>query len=49
MMTQLPDFTAIPFRDAVTARADNISGRSWVTPEGIPVKPIYVPEDLARM
>jgi methylmalonyl-CoA mutase len=48
-MTRLPDFTAIPFRDDATARAGNVSGTPWLTPEGIPVKPVYGPEDVAGL
>ena len=48
-MTGLPDFTAIPFRDEASARAGNVSGTPWLTPEGIPVKPVYGPEDVAGL
>src|SRR5499427_1624871 len=48
-MTRLPDFTAIAFRDEVSARAGNVSGTPWLTPEGIPVKPVYGPEDVAGL
>ncbi len=45
-MTAIPDFTTLAFADGVpfptTAPA---TGADWLTPEGIPVKPFYGPED----
>lgn len=44
-MTQIPDFSRIDFAPVPTARAAN--AEPWVTPEGIPVKQAYGPEDVA--
>ncbi|POR48976.1 methylmalonyl-CoA mutase [Bosea psychrotolerans] len=45
-MTAIPDFTTLAFADgapfATTAPA---TGADWLTPEGIPVKPVYGPQD----
>ncbi len=46
--TQIPDFDAIAFADAEvppTAAAPE----PWLTPEGIPVKPVYGPDDVAGL
>ncbi len=44
-MSKIPDFTTVDFAPvAATAAAD--AADSWLTPEGIPVKPSYGPEDL---
>ncbi len=47
-MSRIPDFSALPFAEAamppVAAAAE-----PWVTPEGIPVKPVYGPQDLAGL
>ena len=47
-MSRIPDFTALPFAEAamppVAAAAE-----PWVTPEGIPVKPVYGPQDLTGL
>jgi methylmalonyl-CoA mutase len=48
-MTQVPDFAAVPFREAGIASAGHASGAPWLTPEGIPVKPVYGPNDLAGL
>src|SRR6266849_6498155 len=45
-MTQLPDFTAIDFADALPQGISG-NGTLWLTPEGIAVKPVYGPADLA--
>jgi methylmalonyl-CoA mutase len=44
-MTQIPDFGAIAFADPAGPAAD-AAGETWLTPEGIPVKPVYGPGDL---
>jgi methylmalonyl-CoA mutase len=44
-MTQIPDFGAIAFADPAGPAAD-ATGETWLTPEGIPVKPVYGPGDL---
>src|SRR5262245_15246760 len=47
-MSKIPDFTKVPFADvAGTAAAD--SAKPWLTPEGIPVKPLYAEADLAGL
>src|SRR6266436_599071 len=47
-MTQIPDFGAIAFTDPAGPVAD-ATGETWLTPEGIPVKPAYGPDDLAGL
>jgi len=47
-MTQIPDFGAIAFTDPAGPAAD-ATGETWLTPEGIPVKPAYGPHDLAGL
>src|SRR5262245_17899744 len=46
-MTQIPDFSAIPFDAPQTEAPTPPASSPWLTPEGIPVKPLYGPEDLA--
>ena len=43
-MSRIPDFTAVDF--AAAASAAPAGGESWLTPEGIPVKPAYGPDDV---
>jgi methylmalonyl-CoA mutase len=41
-MTAIPDFTTIPFAAARAHGAEpTAGGEDWLTPEGIPVKPLY--------
>jgi methylmalonyl-CoA mutase len=47
-MTQIPDFTEIGFVEAPVGAAQSQT-ESWATPEGIPVKPVYGPGDLAGL
>ncbi|MEA2876105.1 MAG: methylmalonyl-CoA mutase [Hyphomicrobiales bacterium] len=47
-MTRVPDFAAVEFADASISAAP-ASGTPWLTPEGIPVKPAYGPDDLAGL
>jgi methylmalonyl-CoA mutase len=47
-MTQVPNFADIAFNDVGRAAAAP-SGEPWHTPEGIPVKPAYGPDDLAGL
>jgi len=47
-MTQIPDFGTIAFTDPAGPAAD-ATGETWLTPEGIPVKPVYGPDDLAGL
>jgi methylmalonyl-CoA mutase len=44
-MTQVPNFATVDFVDAAVASAD-ASGAPWITPEAIPVKPVYGEADL---
>jgi len=45
-MSAIPDFSSIGWQVATTPSA-NADGQPWLTPEGIPVKPVYGPDDLA--
>ena len=45
-MTSIPDFAKVDFTPAAAPAASG-NGESWLTPEGIPVKPAYGPDDLA--
>ncbi len=45
-MSALPDFSTLPLGSEAAA-ADLPSGPTWTTPEGIDVKPVYGPADLA--
>jgi methylmalonyl-CoA mutase len=47
-MTRIPDFSQIAFENAAAA-AQAVSSASWLTPEGIAVKPSYGPDDLAGL
>jgi len=47
-MSQIPDFTKIDFVDTDTPDGRG-SAPPWMTPEGIPVKPIYGERDLAGL
>jgi methylmalonyl-CoA mutase len=44
-MSRIPDFSQVDFADAAPA-VGSIPGAPWQTPEGIPVKPLYGPDDL---
>src|SRR5688572_14069307 len=44
-MTRIPDFATVPFAEAGAGTAP-VSQSAWLTPEGIPVKPSYGPDDL---
>ena len=47
-MTAVPNFSTLPFEDApVPAQASG--GKPWLTPEGIPVNPVYGPDDVAGL
>jgi methylmalonyl-CoA mutase len=48
-MTQIPDFSAIAFADPAGAPAAPATGEPWLTPEGIAVKPVYGPDDIAGL
>jgi methylmalonyl-CoA mutase len=47
-MNPIPDFSAIPFA-APRAAPASPGGEIWRTPEGIPVRPVYGPQDLAGL
>ena len=47
-MTAIPDFAAIAFADVPPVPASAVT-EPWLTPEGIPVKPVYGPDDLAGL
>jgi methylmalonyl-CoA mutase len=44
-MTSVPDFTTVPLADAPVPQAGG-AAQSWLTPEGIAVKPAYAEADL---
>ncbi|CAN7700956.1 methylmalonyl-CoA mutase [Bosea sp. LjRoot9] len=44
-MTAIPDFTTLAFADGASPAAAAATGADWLTPEGIPVKPLYTAED----
>ena len=45
-MSQLPDFTTLPWRHAEADADAGVAARSWSTPEGIDVADLYGPEAL---
>ncbi len=45
-MTHIPDFTQIAFDDDAVVATSAGAEAPWLTPEGIPVKPVYGPDDL---
>ena len=47
-MSMIPDFTRVPFAP-VAAPGEGASGKSWMTPEGIAVKPLHGPMDIAGL
>src|SRR5229473_1931319 len=47
-MTQIPDFGTIAFTDPAGPAAD-ATGETWLTPEGIQVKPVYGPDDIRAL
>ncbi len=47
-MTRIPDFTTVAFADDAVAAASG-AAQPWLTPEGIPVKPVYRADDLAGL
>jgi methylmalonyl-CoA mutase len=48
-MTHIPDFSQIDFSEPASASAPAGSAAPWLTPEGIPVKPVYGATDLAGL
>jgi len=50
MTTRIPDFATVAFEaGAVAAAQATTTPSSWLTPEGIAVKPVYGPDDLAGL
>ena len=47
-MSHIPDFSTVAFADAAPAPSGN-GTTPWLTPEGIPVKPVYSEADLAGL
>jgi methylmalonyl-CoA mutase len=43
-MARIPDFSGIPFKPVPTGAGPQ--AEAWLTPEGIPVKPVYGPDDI---
>jgi methylmalonyl-CoA mutase len=48
-MTRIPDFGAVAFADAAVPAPIPGGGEPWLTPEGIPVKPVYGAADVAGL
>ncbi|MFN3868440.1 MAG: methylmalonyl-CoA mutase [Hyphomicrobiaceae bacterium] len=49
-MTRIPDFSTLPLAgETPPAAAPAASGEPWMTPEGIPVKPVYDERDIAGL
>src|ERR1700758_2325850 len=48
-MTQVPDFATIAWREPQQAGGRPSAAEPWLTPEGIPVKPVYGPDDVAGL
>jgi methylmalonyl-CoA mutase len=47
-MSQVPNFASVDFADTPVAASDG-SAAPWMTPEAIPVKPVYSEADLAGL
>src|SRR5437868_2236364 len=47
-MSQIPNFAGIAFEPVVSASSAG-AAEPWLTPEGIPVKPVYRPNDVAGL
>src|SRR5215208_3287781 len=48
-MTHVPDFSTVEWKDAKQAQASTTSPDAWLAPEGIAVKPVYGPKDIAGL
>jgi methylmalonyl-CoA mutase len=46
-MSRIPDFKHVAFAEAAAGTAPAAAAEPWLTPEGIPVKPVYGPDDVA--
>jgi len=45
-MTAIPDFTTLAYADGTSPASPALpAGEAWLTPEGIPVKPVYTAQD----
>ena len=48
-MTAIPDFTALAYDDGIATASPALpAGEAWLTPEGIPVKPVYTAADVPQ-
>ncbi len=47
--SRIPDFASIAFAEPGATAATIATGEPWLTPEGIPVKPVYGPQDVAGL
>jgi methylmalonyl-CoA mutase len=47
-MSRIPDFTTVDFADPRRAALETPADM-WLTPEGIPVKPVYGPDDVSGL
>src|SRR4051794_2328535 len=47
-MTQIPNFANIDFAP-ISPNTGTTSTQPWMTPEGIPVKPVYGPQDVENL
>jgi methylmalonyl-CoA mutase len=47
--THIPDFAAVAWSDATPPPASGTTSEPWLTPEGIAVKPVYAPDDIAGL
>jgi methylmalonyl-CoA mutase len=48
-MTRIPDFSRVAYTEVRTQRAPSDAHERWLTPEGIPVNPVYGPDDVAGL
>jgi len=48
-MSQLPDFASVEWRAPQIAAPTDTAAPDWMTPEGIPVKPVYGEADIAGL
>ena len=48
-MSRLPDFASIDWQAPQIAAPEGAAAPDWITPEGIPVKPVYGEADLAGL
>src|SRR5262245_57474218 len=47
-MTSIPNFSSVPFESPASVGAE-VAAQPWLTPEGIAVKPVYGPDDVAGL